>query len=196
MRAVNKPFTVYMHISPNNKRYIGITSQTLIGRTGSDGSKYSLNEYFWRAIQKYGWNNFEHIIVAENLSQDEACKMEIELIAKYQSNNPKYGYNLSLGGDLGNYNRHCSTEAKRKISEKNSGRIMSEESKQKISNTLKGRKHSAEHNKKVSEALKGKYVGELSSTYGKKQSAEARKHKSEGAKLGWERRRAKLNGNK
>ena len=71
-----------------------------------------------------------------------------------------------------------------------------EETKQKISKALKGRKHTEEHNKKVSEALKGKYVGELSSAYGLKRSDETRKRMSESAKLGWEKRRARLNGNK
>lgn len=196
MQEVNKSFTVYMHISPNNKVYIGITSQTLNGRSRLDGSGYCLNTYFWRAIQKYGWNNFQHIIIGENLSQNEACELEIELIKKYNSTNPDYGYNISLGGDLGNYGRHCSDEVKRKISMKNTGRVKSEEERKRISERMKGKKHSSEHNRKVSEALKGKYVGELSSAYGLKRSDETKKRMSESAKLGWEKRRAKLNGNK
>lgn len=193
MQKVDKPFIVYMHKSPSQKVYIGITSQTLENRSHLDGSGYCLNEHFWRAIKKYGWDKFEHTVIKEGLTQDEACNLEIELIAKYKSNNPKYGYNINIGGDLGNYNRSCSEETKRKISLKNSGKKMSEETKQKISNTLSGRKHSAEHNKRVSMALRGKYVGELSSAYGLKRSEETRKRMSEGAKIGWEKRRSRDN---
>ena len=196
MQKVDKPYIVYMHIAPNNKRYIGITSQRLNGRFGTNGYGYKCNTYFWRAIQKYGWDNFQHIVLAEGLTQEDACQLEIELIAKYKSNNPNYGYNISFGGNTGSYNRPCSEETKKKISIANSKYVPTEETKQKISKSLKGRKHTEEHNKKVSEALKGKYVGELSSSYGLKRSDETRKRMSESAKLGWEKRRARLNGNK
>ena len=36
-------------------------------------------------IIKYGWDNFEHEIVYENLSQREAQEKEIELIFKYKT---------------------------------------------------------------------------------------------------------------
>ena len=63
----NREFTVYMHVSPNGKRYIGITSQEPKLRWAG-GSGYSDNKHFKSAIDKYGWNNFEHIIVASGLS--------------------------------------------------------------------------------------------------------------------------------
>lgn len=50
---------------------------------------------------KYGWENFEHEILCEGLCQKDARALEIKLIAEYQSNNPRYGYNLSAGGDSG-----------------------------------------------------------------------------------------------
>ena len=196
MQKVDKPYIVYMHIAPNNKRYIGITSQKLNGRFGTTGYGYKCNVYFWRAIQKYGWDNFKHIILAEGLSQEDACEMEIRLITKYKSNNPDYGYNISFGGITGSYNIPCSEETKKKISIANSGRVQTEETKQRISKSLKGRKHTSEHNQKVSEALRGKYVGKLSSAYGLKRSEETKKRMSESAKLGWEKRRARLNDNK
>lgn len=54
---------------------------------------------FYRAIQKYGWNNFEHEVIAENLTKDEACEMEKALIKKLKSNDYHFGYNLSAGGE-------------------------------------------------------------------------------------------------
>ena len=82
------------------------------------------------------------------------------------------------------------------IREKNSGRVVPQEVRDKISKSLKGRPHTESHNKKVSEALKGKYTGELSSAYGIKRSEKTRKRMSESAKLGWIKRKAKLNDTK
>ena len=74
-------YTLYMHISPSKKYYIGITSQD-IKRRWQNGYGYKTNTYFWRAIQKYGWNNFEHVILKTNLTKDEAEKFEIYYIQK------------------------------------------------------------------------------------------------------------------
>lgn len=94
-----KTYLVYMHISPNNKRYIGITSHSNPKRRWKGGYGYHNNEYFYRAIKKYGWDNFQHEIIASNLSKDDACKMEIDLIEKYHTRQPKFGYNYSSGGE-------------------------------------------------------------------------------------------------
>lgn len=56
-------YTVYMHVSPSGKRYIGITSQK-VEKRWANGKGYKTQQYFYRAIKKYGWNNFQHIIVA------------------------------------------------------------------------------------------------------------------------------------
>lgn len=193
MQKVDKPYIVYMHISPSNKVYVGITSQTLLNRSHLDGSGYCANTHFWRAIQKYGWDNFEHTTLLTNVSQDWAQQIERCLIMQHNSTEPERGYNISPGGDLG---CHCSEEVKQKISEKNSGKTHSQETRDKISKTLKGRPHTPQHNKKVSESLKGKYVGEMSSAYGLKRSDETRKKMSEAAKLGWLKRKAKLDADK
>lgn len=91
-------YTVYMHISPSNKRYIGITKQKPERRWDS-GHGYRTSPHFWRAIKKYGWNNFKHIILFEHLTKEEAIKKEIELIEKYNLTDGKYGYNITKGGD-------------------------------------------------------------------------------------------------
>ena len=94
-----KCYKVYMHIAPNGKKYIGITRQeNPKKRWGSNGCGYMDNAYFWKAIQKYGWNNFQHEILFENLTKEEAEQKEIDLIAKYQSNKAEFGYNISSGG--------------------------------------------------------------------------------------------------
>lgn len=54
---------------------------------------------FQELSKKYGWNNIIHEILFSGLSEDEAKVKEVELIAYYKSNNPKYGYNVTSGGD-------------------------------------------------------------------------------------------------
>jgi predicted GIY-YIG superfamily endonuclease len=63
-------YSVYIHINKsNNKKYIGITSQKPEKRWGN-GKNYKKNTYIRRAIDKYGWDNFEHIILKTNLSSE------------------------------------------------------------------------------------------------------------------------------
>ena len=95
----NENYTVYMHVNKiDNKKYIGITMQDPKIRWGSNGSGYLGCNVFYNAINKYGWDNFEHIILHEGLTQDEACIKEVELIKEYNTTNRLYGYNISEGG--------------------------------------------------------------------------------------------------
>ena len=95
-------YTVYKHTNQiNNKVYIGITKQNINNRWGHQGKGYINCTAFYRAIQKYGWDHFDHEILATELTKEEACKQEKELIQQYQSNNPEYGYNISPGGATG-----------------------------------------------------------------------------------------------
>lgn len=93
-------YTVYKHIAPNNKIYIGITKMNPLKRW-DNGRGYSTNKHFSRAIKKYGWNNIEYEILFSDLSVNDAKTKEIELIEYYQSNNPKYGHNVTASGDTG-----------------------------------------------------------------------------------------------
>lgn len=91
-------YTVYMHVNKiNDKKYVGIT-KNVKRRWSFCGIEYK-NQYFGNAIRKYGWENFDHLILFKNLSKIEACNKEIELIRKYNTTNSLYGYNISLGGD-------------------------------------------------------------------------------------------------
>ena len=96
---MNGTWSVYMHTSPSNKVYIGITSQEPLKRWGNNGSNYSKQKYFYAAIKKYGWENIKHEILFSNLAEEEAKQKEVELIAKHKSADKNYGYNLTLGGD-------------------------------------------------------------------------------------------------
>lgn len=52
-----------------------------------------------KAIEKYGWNNIEHIILFSNLTKEEANLKEEQLIEEYETTNREKGYNISAGGE-------------------------------------------------------------------------------------------------
>lgn len=89
---------VYKHTLNNDGRvYIGQTWRTSI-RWADDGALYKTCPRFWAAIQKYGWQSFNHEIVFDNLSKEEADIVERVLIKHYDSTNPEKGFNTTYGG--------------------------------------------------------------------------------------------------
>ena len=104
---------VYCHTNKiNDKRYIGIT-QNKPNRRWQNGYGYKdRNSHFYNAIKKYGWENFEHIILEENLTRKEASEKEKYYIRLYNTNNENYGYNITSGGD-NNFTRNKLTEEQR-----------------------------------------------------------------------------------
>lgn len=154
-------YAVYQHKNKiNGKVYIGITSQKPEQRWGSQGCNYKSSPHFYSAIQKYGWDNFEHNILFTDLTKEQACLKEQELIKEYNSMNREFGYNSTSGGDIFTMNE----ETKQKMSQamirnqNGLGHPCSEEKKEKISNAQKGRKFTEEHKQKLSEAAKNRHV--------------------------------------
>lgn len=153
-------YTVYCHTNTvNNKKYFGITSQEPQSRWGKDGKNYyNKCPRFWNAIQKYGWDLFEHEIIKDNLTKEEACALEIKLISEYKTQDKEFGYNILEGGDAPS----MTDDVREKMSKamqgnKNGlGHLCSEEKKKKISKAQKGRKFSKEHREKISLAKKGR----------------------------------------
>jgi len=180
-------FTVYKHISPNGKQYVGITSLNVETRW-NNGNNYRNNPYFTNAIKKYGWDNFEHIILYENLSKVQACEIEKKLIKELDLTNSNKGYNLTFGGEHGK----MSDQTKKKISHSLKGNQFrrgiphtketiqktretragknphewTDESRKKLSNSKKGVKASKETKEKLSIIRRGKN----NSFYGKHHS--------------------------
>jgi group I intron endonuclease len=116
--GMNKLFTVYIHISPSHKYYIGMTSAKKVEeRWGKNGNGYK-NQYFKRAIDKYGWNNFIHLVVRDNLCKKDASTLEQLLISQLHSNNADYGYNISNGGECVMLGKHHTKEVCDKISDR------------------------------------------------------------------------------
>lgn len=127
----SKSWTVYMHISPRGKKYIGITSQKL-HRRWHGGYGYKQNTHFFRAIMKYGWNNFEHIILDERLTKEEACALEQHYIKKFDTRNPHKGYNQSIGGDVGSKGYKATKETREKLRKANLGKHHKKETCEKL----------------------------------------------------------------
>lgn len=101
-------YCLYCHTSPNGKRYFGITKNPK--KRWQNGHGYSRNKHFYNAIVKYGWENFAHEILQDNLSWEDACLLEEWYIAKYRTHLYEYGYNGSLGGEKPGNGRQYSAE--------------------------------------------------------------------------------------
>lgn len=66
-----KNYTVYLHINRiNRKVYVGITSMKVECRW-KEGKGYKKWEVMNRAISKYGWNNFDHIIFCKTSKEKQ-----------------------------------------------------------------------------------------------------------------------------
>ena len=170
-------YTVYKHTTPSGKVYIGITKQKPEQRW-ENGNGYQSNKHFYSAIQKYGWDNIEHEIVENGLTKQQACDLEIELIAKYHATDRRYGYNNSTGGECGSLGVHPSAETRLKISESLNRAYLNPELRQKLSEAQKGKHRSPETRRKMSEARKCSN----SPWYGEHLSAEHRSKISEAEK--------------
>ena len=120
-------YIVYKHTCKDNgKVYIGLTGTSLLTRTGYNGEGYLhkkkngewVQPQMARAILKHGWDNFDHEIVYEGLTKEEADEKEKELISFYDSRNPEKGYNTREGGSNG----PLSEDTKEKLRETMVGR--------------------------------------------------------------------------
>lgn len=121
-------YTVYKHVNKiNGKVYVGLTNNVK-RRWRNSGYFYKGSPYFKHAIDKYGWDNFEHEILFEHLTEEEAKQKETEMVLYYRSNEPEYGYNLTNGGDLNVPNE----EIRKQISNTQRKRMQNPEVRQKI----------------------------------------------------------------
>ena len=176
---------VYKHTNKiNGKCYIGVVfgGRNPEQRWGIGGKNYLNNKQhkFARAILKYGWDNFEHEILFNNLSVEEAKEKEKELIQKYDSF--RNGYNSTLGGD-GSVGLKHSEKTKEILRQQHLGTKMSSASRQKMSlSQIEFRKKLTSDEKKQIFGLSGEKngmygkhrFGKENPFYGKKHSKETK----------------------
>lgn len=183
--AQSNGYVVYKHISPSGKAYIGQTNN-LSRRSIRHQSSGSGCSAFYSAIKKYGWSNFKHEVLVDDLTLPEANDWERFYVFIENTLSPN-GYNLKTGGDKGTHSEETklkmsmsakgrlhSIETREKISAIN--RSQSEETKYKRAASLRGQKRSPETKEKMSLARKNI-------------SAETREKLSLAAKLNWEKRK-------
>lgn len=138
-----KSYTVYRHISPSGKVYIGITCTKPEYRWNHGKGYREIDQpVFSRAIKKYGWDNITHEILYSGLTEKDAKNLEINLIKQYKSLG--LSYNITDGGDGFRGATH-----------------------------MRGRKASEETKRKMREAKKGTNRGSANPMYGRHETAPA-----------------------
>lgn len=108
-----KIYKVYILLFPKGEVYIGKTHRDIKVRW-RNGNGYPDIMTVRSAIDKYGWENIEKKILYENLTKEEAARLEQEEIAKHGGINHPLVLNEQSGGDKG---FHLSESTKSKMRE-------------------------------------------------------------------------------
>ena len=147
----------------NNKCYIGKTTREEKRKYEHLNSRRS-NSCFHKALDKYGTDNFTYDVLFETYSNSTKNldtilnALEIFYIKKYNSNNKKFGYNMTVGGDgvsgrYGElnpfYGHHHTEKVKREQSKRIKSMVWTKEQILKRNEALKKVVHTEEWNKKV-----------------------------------------------
>ena len=202
-------YWVYVHTcTANGKRYVGCTTRVKPELRWREGNGYQCNKYFYRAIQKYGWNTFKHE-AWELTCKSEMYYAEKYLIAYYHTTESEFGYNHTAGGPLGSkktgprkpiseetrermriaaLKRSSDPEYRKKLSKANRKKWTDPEYRRKLFEARKGQIRSEESRQRIAEANRRKAndperIRKISETNKKRWSdPEVRKKMSEIAK--------------
>ncbi len=127
----------------NNKVYIGVTQHPLKKRWQQHKCNANKKSYhLYNAMKKYGFDNFNIEVFFEVNTKKEMLDKEIELISLHKSNDRRYGYNNSTGGESSRKGCKLTQEQKNKISHYQKHRKRkphSEKTKMKMREKAKGR---------------------------------------------------------
>lgn len=103
---------IYMRISPSGGKYIGQSSRPENIRwkehckDAYNKNSDCYNSILSQAIRQYGKDNFSVEILEEDIPIEQIDEKEQYYIQKYNTfykNNPKFGYNMTLGGQSGTF---------------------------------------------------------------------------------------------
>lgn len=93
----NKTYLVYKHTSPCGRSYIGRTSNYSERNRRHKNAGSGCVEFKY-AINKYGWENFSHKVLFDNLTFVEAQALEEWCINVTHRTLYPHGYNVNKGG--------------------------------------------------------------------------------------------------
>jgi len=167
-----KYYTYQVLNQSNGKKYFGFTTNPeQRWKKHLDGIKAKKKScpYFHNALKKGPLSNFTFSIIGEYKNKEQALEEEINLIKKYNTQNPNFGYNISSGGESGGFideshREKCimrmKTNNPMKKLRTNKGtfkkgccHIMTEETKKKISESKKGKNNPMYGNKEAANHL-------------------------------------------
>ena len=127
-----KGYCIYAHLNlVNDKIYIGI-SKDVKKRWALKEESYKNCTAIYEAFKKYGWDNFAHIVMWDNMTKEEAIKFEKANIFMYKL--AGMSYNITDGGD-GTCGIVRSERQKQMMRERMTGRYVSPETRAKLSKT-------------------------------------------------------------
>lgn len=151
-------YTIYKSVNTKNgKVYIGFDSNWPNRSNNHKSASKKQDSKFYRAIRKYGWDNFEWSIIYQSKDKQHTLKeMESHFINEYDSFHN--GYNSTLGGD-GTFGHIVSDKTKKLISEGNKiPKPQTPEHIQKRADAQRGKKRgplTEKHKAKISKTTKG-----------------------------------------
>ena len=129
---MEKIYVIYCHTNiKTNQKYIGQTKNKTPKYRWNNGNGYTYNTRFYNDILLYGWENgFEHQIIKDKLTAEEANYWEDYYINYYDTLNPEKGYNLKrnctgvpsaetkINMSIAQYQRYTNQEERQKTSKK------------------------------------------------------------------------------
>lgn len=140
----------------NGKKYIGQTTKSLEQRIKNHKNAMRTKDtHIYRAMRKYGWDNFEFKVLTYAMDQQMLNDLEEYYIRKYDT--IKCGYNMAKGGSI-------NTMYSKVVADKHNTIMKSDAVRHKISESMKQyyQKHgvSADTKRKLSENKKAFYASE------------------------------------
>lgn len=175
----------------NNKKYVGqtINIEQRWKNHIKDSTKL-VSRYLYRAMNKYGIENFKFEVIEDNIPINLVSEREVHWISELNTKAPN-GYNMTDGGE-GSVGRKMSEHTKQVLLDYKKNNKVSEESRLKMSTSQKERyEKNPELKQKLSKKLKG-IPKNSNENYVKAWESKSEKEKNDFQTKGVEARKVKI----